>query len=508
MRALFFVFLLGSLTTTLSLAQDQTLQFSGFRTDVGAGSADDGPICGLTDLAKAGSIADKDVTALRTMVTTVMHRINVPFSGNDIAIVHLVKWGELNVANQVWFTVSASGTWLKQNTVDARLFGTSRPVLIYVYSGLSSGVDQVAYKITTKNKIPENLQNVIELAKAIASGTIGAFLEPTNSCAWGAQALPLNHVPSDVTIQAFAQKHAKTPPGASLTATFSGPVGAPFSTVRVQRTDATVAAVEVCKANVCTAAIELNTAGQAEFPASLCENVACDVKEFDASAKALGALSVGPLNAPSNSNAANTKSPSTAGGEATKSQPPEIGNKVFNNEDLTWWDVSLMMQVKTVSDITYNATDGTVQPAKVTKQNIFAAADVFPLRNYERHWKIKGQFISVPIAVAIPLNSTPLDRPFFGAGIGTRAFQFMVGISYDSASSPRTLTVGAPTTPSKLAADSTTHRVSKLMLGLNVSVTSVVNALTKSKATSTPTPPSTPKATTPAPKETSKPTTP
>src|SRR6202035_3075848 len=110
------------------------------------------------------------------------------------------------------------------------------------------------------------------------------------------------------------------------------------------------------------------------------------------------------------------KSLSTAGGEATKSQPPEVGNKVFNNEDLTWWDVSLMMQVKTVSDINYNATDGTVQPAKVTKQNLFAAADFFPLRNYERHWKIKGQFISVPVAVAIPLNSTPLDRPFFGAG--------------------------------------------------------------------------------------------
>lgn len=501
MRRLFFLLILGSLTASFAHAQDQTLQFSGFRSDVSAGSADDKTICSLTDLTKAGTITDANVTALRTMATTAMNRIGVSFTGNDIAIIHLVKWGDLNVSNQVWFTVTASGGWLKQNTVDARLFGTSRPVLVFVYSGLSSGVDQVAYKITTKNKIPENLQNVIDLAKAVAAGTVGAFLEPTNSCAWGAQALPLNHVPSDVTIQAFAQKHAKTPPGASLTATFTGPVGAPFSTIQVQRTaaSANATAVAVCKAGVCTANIQMNAVGQANFPASLCEHVACDVKEFDSSGKTLGTISVGPLDESANTNVAATKNPSSTADDASKSHPPQIGSKVFNNEDLTWWDVSLMMQVNSVSEIQYNATDGTVQPAKVTKQNLFAVADLFPLRHYERHWKIKGQFIAVPVAIAIPLNSTPLDRPFFGAGVGTRAFQFMVGASYDSVSNPKSLTVGSASTPSKLAADSTTHRVTKLMFGLNVSVTSVVNALTKNKTANTATPTPAPKPPAPAP---------
>ena len=295
MRRLLFLVFLMSLTATFSSAQDQTLQFSGFRTNVSVGSDDDKPICGLTDLAKAGSITDKDVAALRTMLGIVTKRIGVSFTHNDIAVVHLVKWGDLNVTNQVWFTVTANGRWLKQNTVDARLLGTSRPILVYIYSGLSSGVDQVAYKITSTNKIPENLQNVIDLAKAIASGTIGAFLEPTNSCAWGAEALPLNHLPADVTIQAFAQKHAKVPPGANLTATFSGPAGAPFSTVQVKRTVATVASISVCKAGVCTASIALDATGEAEFPVSLCQHIACDIKELDSAGKTLGALSVGPL---------------------------------------------------------------------------------------------------------------------------------------------------------------------------------------------------------------------
>ena len=153
-----------------------------------------------------------------------------------------------------------------------------------------------------------------------------------------------------------------------------------------------------------------------------------------------------------------------------------------------------MMQVNSVSQIQYNATDGTVQPAKVTKQNLYGVADFFPLRNYERHWKIAGQFITVPVAVALPLNSTPLDRPFFGIGLGTRLFQFMVGDSYSLVNSPTTLAVGAPSTPSKLAANSTNHRINKVMFGLNVSVTSVVNALSKSKTPNTATPTTPPKS--------------
>jgi hypothetical protein len=475
-----------ALTVAICAGQDQTLQFSGFNTDVSAGSADDTSICKLTNLAKAGSITDTDLASLRTMVSTVAKRISASFTGNNVAVVHLVIWGDLNVANQVWFVVSADGKWLKQNTVDARLFGNDRPLLVYVYSGLSAGLDQVAYKIASTNKLPENVQNVIELAKAVAGGTIGAFIEPTNSCAWGAHVLPLNHVPADVSIQAFAQKHAKAPAGPSLTATLTAIGGAaPFSTVEVQRTAANVISIAVCKAGACTPSIALSPAGAADFPASLCSRTACEVKELDSSGKTLGYLPVGPLDEPGAVQSTATKTQSANTGEPAKTEPSAIGKKLFNNEDLTWWDVSLMMQVNSITDIQYNASDGTVQPAKVTKQNLFAVGDIFPLRNWERHWMIHGQFISLPIAVAIPLNSTPLNRPFFGAGLGTRAFQFMAGVSYDLVSSPTTLSVGSPTSPSKLAANSDTHRVSKLMLGLNVSVTSVVKALTKSKSGTT-----------------------
>jgi hypothetical protein len=248
--------------------------------------------------------------------------------------------------------------------------------------------------------------------------------------------LPLNHVPADVTIQAFAQKHPKTPPSPSLTATLTTvPPAAPYSTVQVQRTSANVISIEVCKPGACTAPIALDAAGTANFSGSLCEHVACDVKELDSGGKPLGTLTVGPLDAGGATPAASTKATTPmAGGDTAKVQPPEVGKKLFNNEDLTWWDVSLMMQVKSISDVTYNATDGTVQPAKVTKQNLLAVADLFPLRNLERHWKVAGQFISVPLAAAIPLNSTPLNSPFFGMGLGTRAFQFMTGVSYDQVS--------------------------------------------------------------------------
>ena len=489
--------LLSTILPFQLLCQEQTIKVSGFSASIPKSDLPesmDKIVCARTALASAPSVTEADVKALRAMLESLsatkdatVDGVVIPgqkrfdFASGDIAIIHLANWQNQDIKSQIWLTMSKDGRWLRQNTVDTRLFGKHRVVLVFVHSGLTVA-DPIVYNITATKKTPENIQHVIELGKAIASGTLGAFDDPKTSCAWGFSSLNINSVPSDVNIQAFSQKpvaHVSTSTSPIIQPTLLKNTSTnAYDQVRL-KLDPKIASVTVCHGSLCTDAIAA-TGNEAIIPASLCGLSTCVIKAIDTSGKALsGDVQLGPIDSVTTSSSS-AKAP-LPDAPSVEAKAPEIGSKKFNNEDLYWWDVSLMLQVKSVNDIQYNAADGTVQPAKITKEDVFAAVDLFPFRSFERHLMFRGQYIRVPFSAAIPLNSKPLDRPFFGIGLGTKDVQFMAGVSYSSITAPTTLLVGQATTPSKLAANSDTHRVAKLMLGLNVSVTSVVKVLTKAK---------------------------
>lgn len=158
--------------------------------------------------------------------------------------------------------------------------------------------------------------------------------------------------------------------------------------------------------------------------------------------------------------------------------PTEVSSATYDDEGRYWWDVSVGVPVSKIKELDYNADDGTVRPKTIDKQNLLAFVNLFIKPKDLKDTK-SGLFPRGLIGLAI--GRRPLDRIFFGGGIGINKAQFFAGLMLNKVQSPMTLASGGKATPSQLRSDLRGHYDKKFLVGLNLPVRQVVDALKTKK---------------------------
>ena len=168
----------------------------------------------------------------------------------------------------------------------------------------------------------------------------------------------------------------------------------------------------------------------------------------------------------------------------TDNSPPDANdqaaaNQVYDNEGLHRWDVSIGIPVTSYKNVVYNSDTGTVTPKANEKISPYAFFDLYPYRaDIKKH---DGGFIGFKFEFGVPIGNQPLNHPFMGGALNASIlgirFSPFAGIQYQKEFRPATLAPGSSSTPAALNNDLKSHRVSKLMIGLNFSVKDAVSLL-------------------------------
>lgn len=154
-----------------------------------------------------------------------------------------------------------------------------------------------------------------------------------------------------------------------------------------------------------------------------------------------------------------------------------IGNgATFDNEGLSWWDISIGVPVRRMSQVEFSSTANTVTAKKIDKQNLFAFINLFAPRVDVK----EGDFGWYPHFVGgISIAKQPLHKYLLGAGWGPKFAQFYIGWLRTKQMEPQTLQQGQMATPEQLNSNLRSVWKNSVGFGLNVSVKMVSNALQK-----------------------------
>jgi hypothetical protein len=177
----------------------------------------------------------------------------------------------------------------------------------------------------------------------------------------------------------------------------------------------------------------------------------------------------------------NTPAPIDCSALDSASKPCTISHTLQSNER-EWWDVSLGVAVPGVKQSTFSAPSGMVVKSTTTHADVYAFFDLgYDLQN-------KG--LRFPhLDVGIPVASQSLYRPFVGVGewltplLGLEKKKFpvrlgvFVGTVVAKQYSPTTLAVGSTATAGQLTSDLRSYRISKLLYGLNFSVSELIGRI-------------------------------
>ena len=159
--------------------------------------------------------------------------------------------------------------------------------------------------------------------------------------------------------------------------------------------------------------------------------------------------------------------------------------QTYDDEGFARWDVSIGIPVKGVSEVQYNSADGTVQTKNVSKVNAYGLVHWYPYPV-----DLKSNYPWQPSVVGgLSLSGKPLNKPFVGLAIGThKPFPFRVnvfaGVVFNKVFSPSTLTAGSAASPGQLNNNLQSHRVRKLLIGIDIPIPQFLKAITKGSANS------------------------
>src|SRR5882724_255332 len=170
-------------------------------------------------------------------------------------------------------------------------------------------------------------------------------------------------------------------------------------------------------------------------------------------------------------------------GAAPDQKPAATFSQTYDNEGFAHWDVSVGIPVKSVSEVQYNSTDGSVQDKTVSKVNAYGLFHWYPYPV-----DLKADYPWMPSIVAgLSLSGKPLNKPFAGLAMGFRKplpfrVNVFAGIVFNKVFAPTTLTTGSPATPGELNNDLASHRVKKLLVGIDIPIPQFIKAISNSKS--------------------------
>lgn len=157
-------------------------------------------------------------------------------------------------------------------------------------------------------------------------------------------------------------------------------------------------------------------------------------------------------------------------------------SRTLTSVDKEWWDVSLAVPIPGVRETKYSiSSGGTLQSKPTTHTDLYALFDIYPWAK----WVTKDS--GAPhLALGLPITGQTFYRPAFGLSENLTGWNFLgrnfpvpmslfVGLVYMRTTSVQ----GAPTTASELAADSTTKRVLKPIITIEVPVSALISKVEK-----------------------------
>lgn len=170
-------------------------------------------------------------------------------------------------------------------------------------------------------------------------------------------------------------------------------------------------------------------------------------------------------------------------------------SKTYDDEGLYHWDVSVGVPVKSVKELQYSSTDGSVTAKEISRLNAYGFFDVYPVAT---DLKATPAFAWPHLIVGLPFSGKVFNKPFFGSGgvvnfqqipkIGPAIskvvpvkFNFYGGVVYNKEFRPATLAIGSPASPGAVANNLVPHRVWKGQFGIEFSIRDVKDKLTSSK---------------------------
>jgi hypothetical protein len=153
---------------------------------------------------------------------------------------------------------------------------------------------------------------------------------------------------------------------------------------------------------------------------------------------------------------------------------------VLDNEGKYYWDVSVAVPIRKMSQLEFNDTNNTVTSRSTDKRNVFAVLDLYPfkkdVKNTSFDWHPYG-------LVGIGISQQPLHKILVAGGWGPRFAQFYAGVLFSKQQTLNSLTVGSVATPGQLAADTNIKFKPQFAFGINLPVRDVFQAATRKDKT-------------------------
>lgn len=116
------------------------------------------------------------------------------------------------------------------------------------------------------------------------------------------------------------------------------------------------------------------------------------------------------------------------GGGAPPTAPAQLTSNTFDNEGRYYWDVDFAVPLKSYKDVQVDTTNNVVTPKSITRQNVFATFEVYPIPVDTK----RAVKVFVPSLVAgIPISGKPLNRYIVALGMGTNYFRGFIGVGID-----------------------------------------------------------------------------
>jgi hypothetical protein len=150
--------------------------------------------------------------------------------------------------------------------------------------------------------------------------------------------------------------------------------------------------------------------------------------------------------------------------------------KKFDNEGRYWWDISVAVPVRHISETQFDTTANTVTAKKVDKQNAFALLNLYPVPV-----DLKGSTLTwIPHFVGgVAIAKQPLKKFLLGVGFGPTFANFYVAAVFTEVKRPATLKEGDGATPAQLNADLRRSFKPKFSFGFNLPIRGVLESLKK-----------------------------
>jgi len=156
--------------------------------------------------------------------------------------------------------------------------------------------------------------------------------------------------------------------------------------------------------------------------------------------------------------------------------------QTLHNEGKYWWDVSVAVPVKKISELKFDSTNNTVAPTQTSTQNMFAVLDI-----YLKPVDLSGTTYSLvphPL-VGVSMAKQPLHKILVGGAVGFHFVEVYAGALFVKQQSLTGVSTGSPATPPQVAAASKFGYETQFTVGINLPVRSIVNALKSTKKSGT-----------------------